>query len=157
MFWDPSPSLAEHLLKKIDRRRWKDSRLLFWKFRLPLLKISSSCSTVDRPGEKIALTRGGEQHANNKSLINQSEQNAILRNVSYQLSTPMPFSPEIKNGGGSPSGQAIGAASGGVDTKCISLCRKVGIDPLDLVFWMQNLRIWQKSNSWWDPSGEYTF
>lgn len=28
------------------------------------------------------------------------------------------------------------------DTKSESLCRKLGIDPLDLVFWMQNIRIW---------------
>ena len=104
--------------------------------------LISENDTGLNPWNAIGGGGGGEQHANNKSLINQSEQNAILRNVSYQLSTPMPFSPEIKNGGGSPSGQAIGAASGGVDTKCISLCRKVGIDPLDLVFWMQNLRIW---------------
>eukprot|EP00093_Oithona_nana_P014736 14736.XXX_502468_500641_1 [CDS] Oithona nana genome sequencing. len=76
----------------------------------------------------------------NKSVINQSEQNAILRNVSYQLSTPMPFSPDATKNGGSPSGP-IGPISG-PDTKCVSLCRKVGIDPLDLVFWMQNIRIW---------------
>lgn len=75
-----------------------------------------------------------------KSIINQSEQNAILRNVSYQLSTPMPFSPDATKNGGSPSGP-IGPISG-PDTKCVSLCRKVGIDPLDLVFWMQNIRIW---------------
>ena len=27
-------------------------------------------------------------------------------------------------------------------TKSETLCRKLGIDPLDLVFWMQNIRIW---------------
>ena len=53
----------------------------------------------------------------------------------------MPFSPDATKLGNSPSGGPSGPASG-VDTKCISLCRKVGIDPLDLVFWMQNLRIW---------------
>ena len=78
---------------------------------------------------------GGDQ---NKS-INQSDHRAILSNVSYQLSTPMPFSPDAAKSG-SPSGPL--SPLSGSDTKSISLCRRVGIDPLDLVFWMQNIRIW---------------
>ena len=86
-------------------------------------------------GATTSSAVGGDQ---NKS-INQSDHSAILRNVAYQLSTPMPFSPDAAKSG-SPSGPL--SPLSGSDTKSISLCRRVGIDPLDLVFWMQNIRIW---------------
>jgi hypothetical protein len=50
----------------------------------------------------------------------------------------MPCSPD-SSGKNSASGGSLSATS---DAKSESLCRKLGINPLDLVFWMQNIRIW---------------
>lgn len=67
------------------------------------------------------------------------DHSSILRNVAYQLSTPMPCSSDPLD---SPGGNSGHLKSSRNDTKSESLCRKLGIDPLDLVFWMQNIRIW---------------
>ena len=80
-----------------------------------------------------SLWNGGDQRSN----TNRMDQNSILRNVAYQLSTPMPISPD------SPAGKSESTQSSSrSDTKSESLCRRLGIDPLDLVYWMQNIRIW---------------
>ena len=71
--------------------------------------------------------------SNNARLDN----SAILRNLAYQVSTPMPCSDSPGNLE-SPDGSRRQAS----DPKSETLCRKLGIDPLDLVFWMQNIRIW---------------
>ena len=71
--------------------------------------------------------------SNNARLDNSS----ILRNLAYQVSTPMPCSDSPGNLE-SPDGSRRQAS----DPKSETLCRKLGIDPLDLVFWMQNIRIW---------------
>jgi hypothetical protein len=64
---------------------------------------------------------------------------SLLKKVAYQLSTPMPFSPDSN---GSGVGASRSHNKGINDAKSESLCLKLGIDPMDLVFWMQNIRIW---------------
>ncbi len=62
----------------------------------------------------------------------------VLKKIAYQLSTPMPFSSSSSL---SLSGPGSNKKSSH-DTKSESLCAKLDIDPLNLVFWMQNIRIW---------------
>merc|ERR1711976_1048578 len=58
-----------------------------------ILDISSgfNVSRNDTGNPWNSNAAGAGDHTN-KSLVNQSEQNAILRKVSYQLATPRPFS-----------------------------------------------------------------
>ena len=79
--------------------------------------------------------------ANNDAISNSGrmDNSAILRNLAYQVSTPMPCTDSPGNIE-SPDGSRRPASSS--DPKSETLCRKLGIDPLDLVFWMQNIRIW---------------
>lgn len=93
------------------------------------------------PNSPGSWTNGGNgtSGGGNSTNVNRQDHTSILRNVAYQLSTPMPCSSDTSGldvmGGPGHSGTRA-------DTKSESLCRKLGIDPLDLVFWMQNIRIW---------------
>ena len=60
----------------------------------------------------------------------------VLKNLSYSLSTPMP------GGSGSATGKDGEEKSKASRSAKESICYRVGIDPLELVSWMQNLRMW---------------
>ncbi len=75
----------------------------------------------------------------------------ILNRLSYQLSTPMPGSKGSLDGGGDgTSGGGGGLLRGGIGGLVGALsgksrediCYRVGIEPLELVAWMENIRLW---------------
>ena len=79
---------------------------------------------------------------NNDAISNSGrmDNSAVLRSLAYQVSTPMPCTDQPGNQVESPDGSRRQASRS--DPKSETLCRKLNIDPLDLVFWMQNIRIW---------------
>ncbi len=68
----------------------------------------------------------------------------ILARLSYQVSTPMPNSNIDNNSKDGKSVVAPGTKTDatGLGQKSETLCRRLGIDPLELVGWKENLRLW---------------
>lgn len=88
-------------------------------------------SANDSLGFRASGLNGASQSAQNASFNGYSP---LLKSLSYQMSTPMPES-EAKRGESKSSGTKS-------SRKKDNLCDLVGLDPLELVVWMENLRMW---------------
>ncbi len=66
----------------------------------------------------------------------------VLKNLSYTLSTPMPGSPRGADGEDGKAASASSSRGTGGDALPDSLCYRVGIDPFQVVSWLENLRMW---------------
>jgi hypothetical protein len=90
--------------------------------------------------QQTNMSSGGLSFWKSPTDLNRSQQDysPILKTLSYSLSTPMPGSRGV-DGDETKSASLMRRGGGGGDH---SLCFRIGIDPLELVSWMQNLRMW---------------